>query len=98
MPTLDYFLTTDIELTKEMTSDGLPRELTPNLDLGKDNRTWNKSQLNALKLVLCNIVDNPHKDNGVFLYSRDKKQIPLRFNPTEVSYSSLIAVIDKLIQ
>ena len=98
MPSLDYFLTTDIELTKEMISDGLPRELTPNLDLGKDNRTWNKSQLNALKLVLCNIVDNPHKDNGVFLYSRDKKQIPSRFNPTEVSYSSLIAVIDKLIQ
>ena len=29
MTSLDYFLTTDIELTKEMISDGLPRELTP---------------------------------------------------------------------
>ena len=99
MPTLDYFLTSDIELTKEMISDGLPRELTPSLDLGKDNRTWNKNQLNALKLILCNIVDNPHKDVGIWLYSRDKtKNIPYRFNPSEVKYSSLIAVIDKLIQ
>ena len=43
MPTLDYFLTTNIELTKDMISDGLPRELTPTLDLGKDNRTWNQN-------------------------------------------------------
>ena len=97
MPTLDYFLTTNIELTKDMISDGLPRELTPTLDLGKDNRTWNQKQLAALKLILCNIVDNPHKDVGIWLYSRDKtKNIPYRFNPNEVKYSSLIAVIDKL--
>ena len=72
MPYVDYLLTTDTDLTKGMISEGLPRELTPNLDLGKDNRTWNKSQLQALKLILCNIVDHGHEDNGVFLYSRDK--------------------------
>ncbi len=84
MPTLDYFLTTNIELTKDMISDGLPRELTPTLDLGKDNRTWNQKQLAALKLILCNIVDNPHKDVGIWLYSRDKtKNINV---PLETSY------------
>ena len=72
MPFIDYFLTTDTDLTKGMISEGFPRELTPNLDLGKDNRTWNKTQLQALKLILCNIVDHGHDDNGVLLYSRDK--------------------------
>jgi len=43
MPYVDYLLTTDTDLTKGMISEGFPRELTPNLDLGKDNRTWNKS-------------------------------------------------------
>jgi hypothetical protein len=97
MPYIDYFLTTDTDLTKEMISEGLPRELTPTLELGKDKRTWNKSQLEALKLLLCNIVKQGHKDNGLFLYSRSHTQIPLKFNPHEISYSSLIAVIDRLI-
>ena len=38
MPFIDYFLTTDTDLTKGMISEGLPRELTPNLDLDKDKR------------------------------------------------------------
>ena len=99
MPMLDYMIASEIELTKEMISDGLPRELTPTLDLGKDNRTWNKEQLKALKLILCNIIINLSKgniDGGKFLYSRDKRQIPKRFNPNEVKYSSVLAVIDKL--
>ena len=99
MPYVDYLLTTDTDLTKGMISEGFPRELTPNLDLGKDNRTWNKTQLQALKLILCNIVDHGREDNGVFLYSRDKtRNIPRRFNPQQISYSSLLAVIDKLIE
>ena len=78
MPLLDYMITSEIELTKEMISDGLPRELTPTLDLGKDNRTWNKEQLKALKLILCNIIINLGKgniDGGKFLYSIDKRLV-----------------------
>ena len=89
MPTIDYFLATDIVLTKEDISNGLPRELTPNLDLGKDNRTWNKDQLKALTLILCNLVSKHYEDDGIWIYSRDKKQIPKQFNPNEIKYSSL---------
>ena len=106
MPYIDYFLSTDVEITKDrLTSDTSASLLVPDtssitttLDLGKDNRTWNKKQLNALKLILCNIVSYPHHDNGIFLYSRKKRQIPLRFNPSNIKYSSLFFVIDKLIE
>jgi len=99
MPVIDYFINSKIELTKDMISEGLPRELTPKLELGKDNRTWNKAQLKALKLILCNIVSKPHTDMGIWLYSRKKgKNLPYRFNPSEVSNSSLITVIDSLVK
>ena len=99
MPSIDYTLTTDTDLTKEQISTGLPRELTPTLELGKDHRTWNIDQLNALKLILCNLIDRGNKDNGVFLYSRKMVKKPSdRFNPHGVSPSSLIVVIDKLQQ
>ena len=96
MPTIDYFLATDIVLTKEDISNGLPRELTPNLDLGKDNRTWNKDQLKALTLILCNLVTHHNEDDGIWIYSRGKEQVARQFNPNEIKYSSLFAVIDKL--
>ena len=115
MPKIDYMLTAgdykllgpnqshtfyELELTKEMISEGLPRELTPTLDLGKDNRQWSKQHLKALRLILCNIIHNLGKgnlDKGKFLYSRDKKtNIPKRFNPSEVGYSSILWVIDRL--
>lgn len=97
MPYIDYTLTTEADLTKEQISTGFPRQLTPTLELGKDNRTWNKEQLKALKLILCNIIDRGNKDEGVFLYSRKaiKKPLP-RYNPHNVSPRSLIVVIDKL--
>ena len=99
MPYIDYFLTSDTELTKDKLSESeLTRSLTTKLDLGKDNRTWNKTQLEALKLLLCNIVTYLHEDNGVFLYSRNKKQVPHRFNPNDIRYSSLFFVIDKLVE
>ena len=99
MPYIDYFLTSDTELTKDKLSESeLTRGLTTRLDLGKDNRTWNKTQLEALKLLLCNIVTYLHEQNGVFFYSRNKKQVPHRFNPNDISYSSLLVVIDKLVE
>jgi hypothetical protein len=58
MPTIDYFLSTDIVLTKEDISTGLARELTPTLELGNDKRTWNKDQLKALTLI-----QNMHEEN-----------------------------------
>ncbi len=100
MPKLDYMLTVDTELTKEMISDGLPRELTPTLDLGSDSRQWNKKQLKALKLILCNIIHNlgrGNKDSGKFLYSRGRAgNIPTRFNPEKVGFSSILWVVDRL--
>lgn len=96
MPNIDYFLTTDFELSKEDISNGLPREITPKLDLGKDNRQWNKKQLNALRLLLCNLVKHHKEDNGIFFYERKKYQIKKQFNPTDVKYSSLHWVIDRL--
>ena len=33
MPTIDYFLSTNIHLTKEDISNGYPRELTPTLEI-----------------------------------------------------------------
>lgn len=96
MPTIDYFLSTDIVLTKEDISTGLARELTPTLELGNDKRTWNKDQLKALTLILCNLVTKHNQDEGIWIYSRGKEQIPRQFNPNEIKYSSLFAVIDKL--
>ena len=64
MPYIDYILGTDIVLTKEDISNGFPRELTPKLELGKDNRTWNKEQLKALTLILCNLVTHHKEDEG----------------------------------
>ena len=43
------------------------------LDLGKDNRTWNKDQLKALTLILCNLVSKHNEDDGIWIYSRDKR-------------------------
>ena len=96
MPTIDYFLSTNIHLTKEDISNGYPRELTPTLELGNDNRTWNKDQLKALTLILCNLVTHHNEDDGIWIYSRGKDQVAKQFNPNEVKYSSLFAVIDKL--
>jgi len=99
MPYIDYFLTSDTELTKDQLSESeLTRSLTTKLDLGSDNRTWNQEHLKALKLILCNIVTYLHEDKGVFLYSRKKKQRPHRFNPHDIKYSSLFFVIDKLVE
>ena len=96
MPTIDYFLSTHIQLTKEDISNGYPRELTPTLELGNDKRTWNKDQLKALTLILCNLVTHHNEDDGIWIYSRGKEQVAKQFNPNEVKYSSLFAVIDKL--
>ena len=97
MPEIDYHLTTLVEITKEDISSGTPRALSRNLDLGKDNRTWNKKQLKALTLILCNLVRSWREDGGVFLYARDKRTIDKKFNPNQIGYSSLYFVIDKLI-
>ena len=97
MPLIDYHLTTTIELTKEDISSGSVRALSKNLELGKDNRTWNKQQLKALTLILCNLVKSFNEDGGVFLYSRDKKTVDKKFNPLGIGYSSLFFVIDKLV-
>ena len=75
MPDLDYFITTDVELTKDKLKQAEQPLLTPDLALGQDKRTWNKKRLKALRLVLCNLVKWGHRDKRVFLYSRDKKQI-----------------------
>ena len=65
MPYIDYYLSTKIKLTKDsFTATELTSSLTSNLDLGKDNRTWNKKQLDALTLILCNLVKHHHIDNG----------------------------------
>jgi len=98
MPYIDYHLGTDIVLTKEDISTGFPRELTPKLALGKDNRTWNKAQLKALTLILCNLVTHHQAEEGKFLYSRKKVTRPRSFNPNDVGYSPLFKVIDSLIE
>ena len=64
MPTIDYFLSTNVHLTKEDISNCYPRELTPTLELGNDKRTWNKDQLKALTLILCNLVTHHNEDDG----------------------------------
>ena len=82
MPYIDYFLTSDTDLTKaQLTESELTRSLTSNLDLGNFNRTWNKTQLDALKLLLCSPITHVNQDNNVYLYSRDKRQVPLQFQP-----------------
>lgn len=96
MPTINYHLTADVQLTKDSLKQATSSLLAPDFYLGKDNRTWNRKQLDALKLLLCNVVEYGHKDKGIFLYSRSKTQIPTSFNPFDISYSSLIAVIDML--
>ena len=98
MPLIDYHLTTTIEISKEDISSGAARALSKNLELGKDKRTWNQKQLQALTLILCNLVRSWREDGGVFLYSRDKKTIDKKFNPLGIGYSSLFFVIDKLIK
>jgi len=97
MPCINYYLSTQIELSKDALIWGLPRELTPKLDLGKDNRQWNKKQLQALTLILCNVVMHHREDDGIFFYSRDKQTVHKQFNPNGVGYSSILWVIDKLI-
>ena len=98
MPFVDYYLTSDVEITKDKLSESeLTKSLFQEVDLGSDNRTWNRKQLKALKLLLCNVVTYPKEDNGVFLYSRKKRQTPTQFNPLDIGYRSLFFVIDKLI-
>ena len=89
MPLIDYHLTTTIELTKEDISSGSVRALSKNLELGKDNRTWNKQQLKALTLILCNLVKSFNEDGGVFLYSRDKKTVDKKFNPLGIGFHQI---------
>ena len=96
MPVINYHLTSDVQLTKDSLKQATSSLLAPDFNLGNDNRTWNKKQLEALKLLLCNVVEYGHKGKGVFLYSRSKTQLPTAFNPFDISYSSLIAVIDML--
>ncbi|MFL2698009.1 MAG: hypothetical protein ACJ0F4_02265 [Gammaproteobacteria bacterium] len=99
MPYIDYYLTSDTDLTKaQLTESELTRSLTSKLDLGKDNRTWNKEHLKALKLLLCNAITYLNQDDNIFLYSRKKRTVPKRFNPSEVGYAPLFFVIDKLIE
>ena len=99
MPYIDYYLTSDTALTKaQLTESELTRSLTSKLDLGKDNRTWNKEHLKALKLLLCNAITYLNQDDNIFLYSRKKRTVPKRFNPSEVGYAPLFFVIDKLIE
>ena len=98
MPHLDYYITTDVELNKDKLKQAELPLLIPDLVLGQDNRTWNTKRLEALRLVLCNLVKWGHKDEGFFLYSRNKKTIPRMFNPFQVGYSSLYWVIDLLTQ
>ena len=97
MPLIDYHLTTFIELTKHDISNGAVRNLSKKLDLGKDNRTWNKQHLQALTLILCNLVKSFNEDGGVFLYSRKKIAIDKKFNPLAIGYKTIFFVIDRLI-
>ena len=85
MPNIDYYLTSSAEITKkDLKYKSKTPLLTPDIDLGA--RKFNKSQLNALKLLLCNCVKHGHRDDGVFFYSRDKNfKIPLKYNPSRVS-------------
>jgi len=99
MPSIDYTLTTGTNLTKEQISTGLPRELTPTLELGKDNRTWNTEHLKALRLILCNFMVKPKRNrfDGIYLYSRkNTKNKPKIYNPHTISLSALKYVIDAL--
>ena len=86
MPLIDYHLATTIKISKENLSSGVVRALSKNLELGKDKRTWNQKQLQALTLILCNLVRSWREDGGVFLYSRDKKTIDKKFNPLGIGY------------
>ena len=55
MPNIDYYLTSSAEITKkDLKYKSKTPLLTPDIDLGA--RKFNKSQLNALKLLLCNCV------------------------------------------
>jgi len=98
MPYIDYYLSTKIKITKNsLTATPLTSSITSLLDLGKDNRTWNKKQLEALTLILCNLVKHHHLDDGVFLYSRkNRKNIPTSFNPLNIGNKPLFFVLDKL--
>ena len=97
MPYLDFHLTADeVELTKDKLKQAEQPLLTPDLSLGQDKRTWNKKQLNTLKLLLSNAVKYGHRDRGVFLYSRKKENVPLMFNPSRVGFRSLHFVIEAL--
>ena len=99
MPYIDYALTANKQFSKEALIASIPRSLLlPRFDFGNDKRTWNKKQLSALKLLLCNLVRHGQKDKGVFLYSRDKRRLPPKVNSSDISYSSLFFVIDSLVQ
>ena len=59
MPNIDYYLTSPVEITKkDLKYKSKTPLLTPDIDLGA--RKFNKSQLNALKLLLCNCVKHGH--------------------------------------
>jgi hypothetical protein len=81
MPTINYHLTTDIEITKDKLKDAVSNLGIDDFELGKDNRTWNRKQLQALKLLLCNVVEQGNRKKIIFIYSRSNEQIPTAFNP-----------------
>ena len=64
MPFIDYYLTSDVEITKDKLSETeLTRQILKRVELGSDNRTWNRKQLKALKLLLCNAITYINEDN-----------------------------------
>lgn len=96
MPVIDYFLHTDVEITKASlleASEGIPE---PHLELHKDSRTWNKDRLAAMELMLCNLVWNKNVDGGLFYYSRGRVSIHQQFNPVGVKIDSLLSCIGSL--
>ena len=96
MPVIDYFLHTDVEITKASlleASEGIPE---PHLELHKDSRTWNKDRLAAMELMLCNLVWSQGVDAGLFYYSRGRVSIHQQFNPVGVKIHSLLSCVDSL--
>ena len=96
MPNIDYFLYTEVPITKATLIAASERIPKPHLELHKDSRTWNKNQLAAMALLLCNLVWHQKKDGGEFYYSRKRESVNRQFNPVAVNIHSLLSCIDSL--
>jgi hypothetical protein len=96
MPNIDYFLYTEVPITKGALLSASDWVRKPHLEFHKDGRTWNKDRISAMSLLLCNVVWHEKRGSVKFHYSRKRESVNRQFNPVAVKIDSLLSCIDSL--